>query len=801
MRNFSYLSKFPPNHLYLYLIPMIRYLLLFYLFFLSSFGYSQQVLQLGIVTDIEAGDRLTYISQTLQQEIQKTIGSAYQLVVLPANTLYSGFDLDRASRLYDSLTRRCDLVILFGGVSIKGAQSLGSFPIPTIGLGVLSTKFQEIPITPAGSSGVENFSYILTTQDLQNELINFKELTDFQHLGLIFDSRTAEAFNGGVAFSTIQAFADSLGITISLIGLGSDLNQDLQEISPDIDAAYLAISYERPEEDIAKISQRLIDHKLPSFSMSKQHLEQGIMACISDDNGPEQIFRKIAIMVDDILRGDSLANMRVSLNYKENLFLNRNTMLQVNFSPSFEVLYTATLIGTPPNNGPTFSLTEIIKHSISENLAIQISMKDLERSGLDLRYAKTQFLPDVDFSSNFVQIDELRASAGLGQAQSTFSGSATVSQVLYSEQLIASIRFQEFLQIAQGYATDQQILDIILDTYNAYFGILQAKANLAIQEENLTNSRTNLELARIQANLGSASLADVYRWEGEVANANQKVIEAVVGLNISKFQINNLLNNRLPLDFQLEELSLDGPIYQGIANAPLAQKLDKPSNIGKLIRFLSQEASQNYPSKNQLLANQDLLDRQQLMNQRLYYTPNVALQGGADQAWWRGGTGSDIPAIKDPTWNVALNLSYPIFDGNRRAVNIQQTQVDQEQLNLQIQSLDLNLALAVQANVLNLVSSNTNIHFSQISSENTQKNYDLVQINYQKGLVPIVQLLDAQQAALQTKLNYTLSVYTFLSNYVQLENTIGFYSLLSSEEENASFNERLIQFMIQQNNE
>ena len=53
-----------------------------------------------------------------------------------------------------------------------------------------------------------------------------------------------------------------------------------------------------------------------------------------------------------------------------------------------------------------------------------------------------------------------------------------------------------------------------------------------------------------------------------------------------------------------------------------------------------------------------------------------------------------------------------------------------------------------------------------------------------------MQLFDAQNTALQAKLAYNNSVYNYLLAFVSLENNIGHYSALASDESQKAFEQR-----------
>ena len=162
----------------------------------------------------------------------------------------------------------------------------------------------------------------------------------------------------------------------------------------------------------------------------------------------------------------------------------------------------------------------------------------------------------------------------------------------------------------------------------------------------------------------------------------------------------------------------------------------------------------------------------------------------------RGGAGSNVEDLNIPnnTWSVGVGLSFPIFAGNKRRVNLQTTQIQLEQLNNSRMQLDQELELAVKTSLTNTVATATNIEFSRISSENAVDNYKLVQDQYQAGEVNITQLIDAQQSALAAKQRFAVAVYDYLQAQLQLEFSVGFFSMFATAQELDNFRGRFIEF-------
>ena len=326
---------------------------------------------------------------------------------------------------------------------------------------------------------------------------------------------------------------------------------------------------------------------------------------------------------------------------------------------------------------------------------------------------------------------------------------------------------------------------------------------MRIQDENLDVSRRNLKIARTRNAVGYAGVADVFRWESEVARATQASIEAFNNLYLAQMQLNRLLNRTdIGEEFEVEDARLSDELFGRFDPTRIGPLIDRAGDVEILTDFLVAEALQNMPSLKQLAANMKAAERQQQMNRRLYYLPTVALRGQADYTFWRAGKGMP-PASSDPvngTWNLALHFTYPLFQGNQRKIAIDQTAIQQQQLRLQEESLRQQLSQAVRVRMTNLVSRRTNIHFAEVAAASAQKNFELVQDAYQKGQLAITQLVDAQRAALSARQAEAGAVYEYLVSYLQLENSIGGYTMFMTSEEQEAFVGRLTAFFAKRKN-
>ena len=578
-----------------------------------------------------------------------------------------------------------------------------------------------------------------------------------------------------------------------------ELQSNIANLPNSIDAIFIGIPYEWNQQKAKMAFDKLIEMKIPSLVMNDSYLNSGALLSYSKNTSLDFILRKLAIMVGDVLEEVPLSEMSIYVNEKSETSLNIQTAKSIDYSPEFIMLFTANIIESQTNEKtPCFSVQQLIHKALEENLNISISKKDVALTENDIALAKSQFLPTVDADVTALTLDKNRSSSIIGLSEQSVIIGGKIQQLIYSESAIANIAIQKHLLKAQEFATEQEISDQLLSVFNSYFALLQAKTNLAIQIENLDATKQNLELAQKRNTIGITNQSDIFRWKSELASAKQNVIEAYTQHLSLKYQLNTFLNNTLPKDFEIADATIDDNLFVWFRNSGLGQAISTQASLYKLIIFLTEESINNYPAKNQLLSNIDAIERQQLMNKRLYYSPTIALQGQVNRNLYRGGLGSaplSGSEFYNNTWDIGLSVSYPILQGNRRKLNINENKIVLEQLDEQSTDLSQNLKLHVEINTLNIVSSKANIENSRIAKNNAEKNFLLVQKNYQLGTINITQLIDAQKNLFSVRQAFSIAIYQYLLNFIKLENCIGFYSILATEEEKNNFLSRYLEFM------
>ncbi len=753
-----------------------------------------QTLSLGVLTDFEKSPEIDSVIQVVVEEINKTIGPARSLELKSDHVFYGVRTLEDAFDRYTELASESDLIIPFGSISMKGSLRSETFSKPTLGLGVIDPYIQELPYEN-GRSKVDNFSYIWAVKDFRTELLRFKDIKPFKNLSILVNKATSITFNQERGRQYLDSIQNILSAQIELVEVEDDIEASLAALPASTDAVYISLLDGKSIADIRLIAEYLKDKQIPSFSTQKWHVDNGIMACISDENDVLQAARKLAVMVDEAVHGEPLSEMPVRINFKDDLFINAATVKALKLGLTFDIFFTANFI-EEETELPSYFLEEVMEIALQKNFGIKITNQDISLAIQDVKSARTNMLPTLELGVNASQIRFEQATELLDLPERKVTGSLALDQVIISERAFAGIRIASYLQKAQEFATQAEILDVLLNTYFEYFSVLASKTVLKIEKENLENFKTNLELARIRVDLGTASRAEILRWESEVASANQSVVEASTNLLAAKFQLNTSLANSLEEEFEIDDIGIADELYMQFRDNAFTSFVNNRKDLKIVVDFLVDESTRNNPNKQFILEQIKAVERQKIQNKRVFYTPNIALQGQMQQVLLRGGRASGNSLnIPNNTWSIGVGLAFPIFDANRRKVDYQSSKIQLEQLANTREQLDQQLELAVKTSVLSVVSTSTNIDFSKTSADNAVANFELLRDKYQAGDINITQLIDAQQTALSAKQRYAVAVYDYIQSQLQLEFAVGFFSMFTTPAEQQEFNNRYFEFL------
>ena len=698
-----------------------------------------------------------------------------------------------------------DLVMTFGFVGSHLASLMDNLPKPVIAPLVIDPEFQGLPRVEGGS-GVPNLNYIAVHG--VGDLAVFREVVPFTRVGLLADARLVEAIDD--AAQRLQTGAGESGLDVQVIAVGDSVPAALGALRPDLEAVYILPLLQLTEDQFRQLAQGLAERRLPSMSWAgAREVSLGIMTGRMTPNFGSQIARRTALNAQRALLGDDLAVMAVEYPASVMLTLNMRTADAIGFSPPFTLLTEAELIDFQQPGTRVLSLSDAVREAVDANLDLQVRDRLVAAGRQNIELAESFQLPRIDLDLDTRLIDEDRAESSFGTApQWALLGSATLTQLVYADEVWANVTVERSIQQARELDRETLELDISLEAAVTYLNVLRARTAERIQRENLSLTRSNFELARLRVSVGTASPGELFRWESQIALNRRALVDASSRTSVAGVALNRLLNQPLDDPFLTEEAGLDDPELVS-SQERLYTYLQTPRDFRIFRRFMALEAVEAAPELEAIDSLTAAQERVLLSARRASWLPEFGIQTGLTGLMAEAGAGSDpfqlpvgggafaLPQAGNLDWFVGFNVTFPLFEGGaKKAVRVR-AQEELNRLDFERDATVQRVEQRLQAGLHRMQASLLGIDLSRQAAEAARRNLELVTDTYRRGVASIIDLLDAQNARLVADEEAANAVYGFLIDLMRVQRAVSQFDFFSTPQDTEEFFDRLEAFFRQ----
>ncbi len=401
------------------------------------------------------------------------------------------------------------------------------------------------------ASGVRNLAYVDESYALSGTIAEFHRLIPFRRMAILLDPELLRAVPALEA--NARDLVRSAGADAAVVPARGTADQIVAALPAGTDAVYLTVFPALSEAETARLIAELSARRLPTLSHMAGDVTVGALASYEPPEHWLRRARRVAVDLQRILAGEDAGTLPVRLVGAPRLTLNLATARAIGFSPGYSILTDAELVGTD-SLGPadTVSLADAMRGAVAANLDLKAADLEVESGAQNVRLARSNLLPEIESRFGGTVTREKTAAASLGQQpERVLDGGLSFSVPLYSEQAWAGYGSERRLQQGREAQREQTRLDVVLDAARAYINVLQARTLADVRRSNLYRTRSNLETARVRESVGSTSRADLYRWQGEVANARRDVIAAESQVQVATLELKRVLDR--PLDRPLAQ--------------------------------------------------------------------------------------------------------------------------------------------------------------------------------------------------------------------------------------------------------
>lgn len=684
-----------------------------------------------------------------------------------------------------------DMLLVTGVAANQIGVARETFKKPTFLPMVFDVELMGAPID-GEVSGKANLNYLVSQIEFKQNLTNFKRLAAMKKIALLGDRVVFQAVPSVI--DDARKIAEQEGVELVFIGHDGQNHDVVSRISEDVDGVMVAAFPRMPRADYLAMIENINQRKLPSFSfMGSDRVALGMLFTDAPETDWQRLARRNALNMQAVMLGEAAAGLRVLFETKTELTLNMETARKLDLSLRFDLLTEAVQLNQyPKNQGPIYTLLDVARMAVARNLQLGAEAYGVSAGESDVRTARANLLPQLTLGASHTQRKKNNALVISQLAEESSDGSVTLSQQLYSDSTWANLTIQRYLQNNREASFEQSKLEIIQAATVAYLNVLRAQIQLRVQQDNLNLTKTNLELARDRVRVGFSSAADEYRWESRIASDRSALLQASATLNQARESLNRFLYQPISAPFQVADVSQGDPF--ALSPGEFTKLINNPRDYGYYTDFVLEMGFDLAPELAQLKAQLDAKQREITNRKRAYWLPDFSISGSYGENFNQAGAGAGF-GENESDWDVSVNASLPLIDSGTRRAELSRSRLELKQLRLLYNSAREQVEQQIRANIHEAVASYANIKLSELAAQAGKKNLELVTDSYAKGLVSIIDLLDAQNASLQADEAAANAVYDFMIDIMNMQRSVGLFEFMLTENEKQAWSAHLKDYL------
>lgn len=438
------------------------------------------------------------------------------------------------------------------------------------------------------------------------------------------------------------------------------------------------------------------------------------------------------------------------------------------FRVVFTIVFISTILNVYSQDKIKLSLERAVKLGLETSKTLNSADAKIKAAQARVEEVSSSGLPSLKLQgaySRLSPIDEFKISMPDGKGGVTSFSIAPVllnntnvrlslSQPIYTGNRISSTReAAELLAKASSLDKDKDKFDITLNTKSAYWNLQKSLKYKKLTEENINQIQAHLnDLKNLKAQ-GFATDNDLLKVQVQLSEASLRNMDAQNMIMLATVNLNNIMH--LPLNTEIE------PETEATASSSRATVLN--DLIEKAQKSRPEIGATDYrlqATKASLEATKGgYFPQIALTGNLLYANPNQRIFPARDQF--------------DATWDVGVSFSYDIWNWGTTSHQVTQAEAQITQTQDALSQIKEMISVEITQNFLNADLAKKKISVSEEGTKQAEENYRVTNEKFKNGMALNTDLIDAELAILQAKINLLQSQIDFEIALAKLDKSVG----------------------------
>lgn len=434
----------------------------------------------------------------------------------------------------------------------------------------------------------------------------------------------------------------------------------------------------------------------------------------------------------------------------------------------------------------SLTLDQAIEIALSDNPTIKVADLEIERYDYVKKQTVASLYPKLDVSGQYalaLRRQEMAEGLSFG-GKNTFNATASLSLPLFVPSVYRQMKLNETQMALAVESARANRIDLVAAVRAAYYNVLLAEQSMKVLQEAITTTERVVENTKELYENGLAAEYDYITAQVQLSNLRPQVLQAQKGIDLTKLQLKMYLS--IPeqtdilvigsLDDFRDQVLFEGEYEVDLAENTTLRNLDLQRELldhqEKLIQTTRMPTIAAFGQISYI--GQERVDLSKLM-------------GGGMAGGMAGGAGATTPSEQSKFWwqypiNLGAQISIPIFAGFSKTNQIRAIRNQRAQLDIQRDYAERGVMLQVQSSVNNLLTARETMLANELTVQQAEKAYEISYTRYSAGAGTILELNSSQLTLTQAQLNYSQSIYDYLSAHAEYQKALGIDLGNTSEE-------------------
>lgn len=409
------------------------------------------------------------------------------------------------------------------------------------------------------------------------------------------------------------------------------------------------------------------------------------------------------------------------------------------------------------------SWKNVVDISLKDNLTLQTKLLDTEIQNLETWKALSTFLPTLTYQGLAQKNVELPVFVFMGQrfvvgTPYNFQHSLSLTLPIFtggSRWFNYDIQNNIKKSLKEELAGKEE--EIVLNSMQAYYGIILAEELSKTSEEAVNVAKQNLDQVSKFYDAGTATELDLQRAKAQYSSTLPMMESALSNKKLSVQRLKGLLN--IPLTDSL--VIIDSLDRKEFLNEYSKISLDD-------LKMLSKENRNDFKAL-QLQRDATETGERIALGQ---FTPTIAISGNVDQA-----APLDNSKVRWDDYirskSITLSVTWPLFVGGQRIINYQIAKIKTEQMNLLVEQTKTAIELEVEQSYYTYKETSKSLQSLKDALDQYQESLRISNLLYAQGMSSQLDVLNAQLLYTKSKSDYYQGIYSYNVSQLALLKSIG----------------------------